>query len=244
LLKRLVLALIACTFFLGLLSPYSLRAQRTFEADGRVVYEDAQGKRTDLGIGFSPVLISDGRLALLRGRKFGYGEDFDCANKGSRNWVAVYDPTVTSERVVFDGIVPSDTRNINYCIFDQMQMSHDASLLYLVIPAYATSGSLAIISLPKTKITYIPGVCELYVIKTGPHRDELIYVRRVYHKGADGNEYPAYPFIHARADGHPIREVSDEWGGQNNMAHDKMPLLRNYLQRIGGTINVNGETLP
>jgi hypothetical protein len=109
---------------------------------------------------------------------------------------------------------------------------------------YATSGSLVIVSLAEAKIREVPGVNEVYVIATGPHRDELICVRRVCRKAPDGGEYPAYPFIHARADGQPIREVSDEWAGQYNVLHDKMPVLRNYLRSIGGTISVNGETLP
>jgi len=62
-------------------------------------------------------------------------------------------------------------------------------------------------------------------------------VRRVQHKSGI-----AYPFIHAAADGQPIKEISDEFftvGG-----HDKVPILRQYLRYIGGTINVNGKTLP
>jgi hypothetical protein len=50
------------------------------------------------------------------------------------------------------------------------------------------------------------------------------YVRRVFHKSEDGGEYPAYPFIRARADGEPITEISDEYftaGG-----HDKAPIVR------------------
>lgn len=148
------------------------------------------------------------------------------------------------EDILFDHPIPFEAGNGPFCAFELMQLSHDAHTLYLVGSVYATSGSLAIISLPKGPIKYVPGVNEVYVIQTGTHRDELIYVLRVYHKSANAGEYPAYPFIHARADGQPIREVSNEWGGQGNMPHDKMPLLRNYLRRIGGTISVNGETLP
>jgi hypothetical protein len=244
LLKRLVLGPTSCTVFLSLLSPFGLLAQRTFGANGRVIYEDSHGKRTDLGIGFSPVLTADGRVALLRGRKAGYGDDFNCGNKQERNWVAVYDPVTRMENGLFDKVVNFEGGKWKFCIFEQMQLSHNGAVLYLVSPVYATSGSLAIVSLTEGTIKEVPGVCEVYVIETGPHRDELIYVRRVFHKSQDLGEHPAYPFIHARADGQPIREVSEEWAGQDNMAHDKMPLFRNYLRRIGGTINVNGETLP
>ncbi len=232
----------SCVVFLGCFLPSGLLAQRAFEANGRTVYEDAHGKRTDLGIGFSPVLTSDGRVALLRGRKFDYGDDFDCAEKNRRNWASIYDPESRTESVVFDGVIPFEGGTWNFCVFDQMQMSHDGSLLYLVSPVYATSGSLAIVNLPKRTIKYVPGVNEVYVIGRGPHRDELVYVRRVLHKAADGGEYPTYPFIHARANGEPIREISGEEftvGG-----HDKVPILRRYLRHLGGTINVNGEMLP
>jgi hypothetical protein len=234
----------SCTVFLSLLSPFGLPAHRTFGANGRVIYEDTHGKRTDLGTGFSPVLTSDGRVALLRGRKFGYGDDFNCGKKQERNWVAVYDPVTRIENVLFDRAVNFDGGKWKSCVFEQMQLSHDGSVLYLVSPVYATSGSLAIVSLAEATIKDVPGVCEVYMIETGPHRDELIYVRRVFHNSPDLGEHPTYPFIHARADGRPIREVSDEWSGQDNMPRDKMPLLRNYLRRIDGTINVNGETLP
>jgi len=243
LLKRLLLGLSTwCTVILSLFLPSSSPAQRTFEAGGRVIYEDAHGKPADLGIGFSPVLASDGRVALLRGREFRYGDDFDCADKQQRNWVAIYDPVARTENVLFDRIVPFDDGKRNSCIFQQMQMSHDGSVLYLVSPVYATSGSLAIISLRQGTITYVPGVNEVYVIEIGPHRDELIYVRRVYRKSADGGESPVYPFIHARADGQPIREVSDEFLAAGG--HDEVPVLRQYLRSIGGIINVSGKTLP
>lgn len=197
-----------CMAFLTLLSPSGLPAQRASEANGRVIYQDANGKRTDLGIGFSPVLSSEGRVAFLRGRVFRYGDDFNCADRRERNWAVVYDPVTKTERILFDGSIAFAGDKWKFCIFEQMQLSHDASVLYLVSPVYTTSGSLAIINLPRMAIKFVPGVDAVYVIETGSHRDELIYVRRVYHKGTDGNEYPAYPIIHANADGLPIREVS------------------------------------
>ena len=242
LLKRLLFGPTTCAVVFGLLSSPGLLAQRTFESKGNVVYEDARGKKVSLGIGFSPVLTSGGRVAFLQGREFSYGEDFDCANRRDRNWVALYDPVNGVEKVLFDRVVPFEGGKWKFCIFEQMELSHDGSLLYLVSPVYATSGSLAIVTLSKGKIKYVPGVDTVYVIQTGPHYDELIYIRRVLHKGPDGGEYPAYPFIHAAANGQPIREISDEFFTEGG--HDKVPLLRQYLRRIGGTIVVNGETLP
>jgi hypothetical protein len=110
-------------------------------------------------------------------------------------------------------------------------------VLYLVSPVYATSGSLAIVNLSRGSISYVPGVIMVYVIETGPHRDELIFQRRIYDL-----EHPGYPLVHARADGQQITEISNEYftvGG-----NDEVPLLRSYLRKIGGTITVNGHRLP
>ena len=90
----------------SLLSPSGLTAQRAFEANGEVIYEDAQGARTNLGRGFSPVLTQDGRVAFLRGRSFGYGETFGCDSKENRNWVSAYNPATKTETVLFNQPVP------------------------------------------------------------------------------------------------------------------------------------------
>ena len=229
--------------FLTLLLASGLMAQRAFEASGKVIYEDAQWNRTNLGVGFNPVLSQDGRVALLRGRSFGYGERFDCDKSENKNWVSVYNPATKTERVLFDRVVPFDGGRWKFCVFEQMQLSYDGSVLYLVSPVYATSGSLAIILLARGSITYVPGVNLVYIIETGPHRDELIYQRRIWHKSAEDRlEGPGYPFVHARADGQQITEISNEYftvGG-----NDEVPLLRKYLRKIGGTITVNGQKLP
>lgn len=223
--------------------PLGATAQRAFEAKGNVVYEDARGVHTNLGRGFSPVLIDDGRVVFVRGRSFEYGEKFDCANGETRDWVAAYDPATRKEAVLFDRAIPFEGGRWNFCVFEQMQVSPDGSALYLVSAVYATSGSLAIVSLPRGSVIYVPGVMSVYVIETGPHRGELIYQRRVSHRSSeDGLEYPAYPFIHARADGQQIREISDEHFTSGG--NDKVPLLRAYLRKIGGTITANGQKLP
>jgi hypothetical protein len=77
---------------LSVLFASGLMAQRAFEHNGSVVYEDPRGNRVDLGAGFSPVLTDDGGVALLRGRRFDYGEKFNCDHKETRNWVSVYNP--------------------------------------------------------------------------------------------------------------------------------------------------------
>jgi len=182
-------------------------------------------------------------MAFIRGRRFGYGEGFDCRSKQKRNWVEVYNPVSKALSTLYDGTIPFDGGKWQFCVFEQMQLSHDSSLLYLVSPVYATSGSLAIINLSDNSIKYVPGVNSVYVIESGPHRDELIYQRRISRKSLDdGVYYPAYPFVHARPDGRQIAEISDEHltvGG-----NDKLPILRKYLRSLGGTITVDGQRLP
>src|SRR5262249_15170886 len=140
--------------------------------------------------------------AFIKGRKFGYGEAFDCNRKEAKNWIALYDPAVRSETVLFDQPLPFN-RDISFCIFEQMQLSPDGTVLYLVSPVYPTSGSLAIVQLKSRMVTYVPGVNEVYVIEAGSHRGELIYTRRLYRRSSrdDEGEYPYYPFVHAHADG-------------------------------------------
>ena len=232
-----------CITVLALLMASDLIAQRAFETSGEVIYEDARASRTNLGVGFNPVLMHDGRVALLRGRRFGYGEEFDCDKRETKNWVSIYNPATKKERILFDRAVPFDGGKWNFCVFEQMQLSYDASVLYLVSAAYATSGSLAIVNLARGSIDYVPGVNMVYVIETGPHRGELIYQRRICHKSADdGLEYPGYPFVHAHADGQQITEISNEYFTVRG--NDEVPLLRSYLRKIGGTITVNGPKLP
>jgi len=125
---------------------------------------------------------------------------------------------------------------MKFCVFEQMQLSHDSCLLHLVSPVYATSGSLAIINLRTKAIKYVSGVNLVYVIETGSHRDELIYQRRMLRKSV------AYPLIHARPDGRFIAEISNEdfpFEGRKDA-----PRLRQYLRKISGTITINDKELP
>ena len=228
--------------FLLFLLNVDLLAQRVWEARGKVLYEDAAGRQTDLGIGFNPVASRDGRVFYLGGHPFDYGEEFDCSKQETKNWVSVFDPKTMMQRTLFDRELPFET-SLGFCIFEQMQISSDGSVLYLVSPVSATSGSMAIIRVRDGAISYVHGVNSVYIIERGPHADELIYQRRVWGRSADdGLEYPHYPFIHARPDGVQIAEISDEYftvGG-----NDRVPILRQYLRKIGGTIAVNGQKLP
>jgi hypothetical protein len=187
------------------------------------VYEDPRGNRVDLGAGFSPVLTDDGGVALLRGRRFDDGEKFDCDHKETRNWVSVYNPKTKAEHVLFDRTIPFGGGQWKFCVFEQMQLSPGGSVLYLVSPVYATSGSLAIIHLRGGLISYVPGVNQVFVIETGPHRGELIYQRRRYRRIS--REQGEYPFFTVGGD-------------------MRAPILKSYLQSIGGLILVNGKPLP
>lgn len=219
-----------------LLAHSSLIAQRAFEEGGNVIYQNAQGNRTNLGSGFSPVMTAQGRVAFVRGRRFGYGEKFDCFHPNTKNWIALYDPAIRSERALFDQVVPFENGKWPFCIFDQMQLSPDGSVLYLVSPVYATAGSLAIVQLATGSISNVPGVNNVFIIESGPRRGELIYVRRGLRTSADGLSQAAYLFFHARADGQPITEVSDRDEG--------LPILRQYLRKIRGRITLGNEQLP
>jgi hypothetical protein len=227
---------------LALLFTSVLAGQRAFEEGGDVIYEDAHGVRSNLGKGFSPVVTGDGRVAMLRGRKFLYGDEFDCGRRDARNWVAEYDPVAKSEQVLFDRPIRFDGGSVEFCAFEQMQLSPDGRLLYLVSPVYATSGSLAIVHLHSASVDEVAGVNGAWVIQTGPHRGELIYWRRMWHSIA-GEEvgYPYYPLVHANTYGVPIRVLPEEC---LTCEGADAPILKAYLRKIGGVIRVNGKAFP
>lgn len=225
-----------------LLCASGLLAQRAYETSGKVFYEDAAGNRTNLGAGLSPVITHDGRVALLRGPVHDYGET-GCDHKETRDWVAVYNPSTKSEEVLFDRPVPFGGGKWNFCVFEQMQLSPDGSILYLVSPVSATSGSLAIIDLRSGSIIEVGGVNEVYVIEAGPHRGDSIYQRRMRHRiSGDEGEYPYYPFVHADNQGVQIRVLAEEYFTVSGVA--VAPVLEAYLRRIGGAIRVNGKVFP
>ncbi|MGO9094003.1 MAG: hypothetical protein ACLQGV_02175 [Bryobacteraceae bacterium] len=222
----------------------SLLAQRAFEKGGHVIYEGRDGHRTDLGVGFSPVLTQRGEVALIRGRLAGYGENFDCSRKDAKNWIAVRNPATGAERTLFNRALPFGLTDMRFCVFQRMQLSPDEATLYLVSPVYATSGSLAIVRLGTGAVTYVPGVNDVYVIVSGPHRGELLYSQRMHHHvppRRPEDESPWYPFVHARADGKAIQVIADEWVADRPA---EAPKLAAYLRHIGGQIMVNGRAFP
>jgi hypothetical protein len=221
------------------ITPAGLRAQRAFERGPGVIYEDGSRHQTNLGAGLSPVLTKDGKVALIRGRRFGYGDPFDCRHKDMRNWIVLYDPVARLERTIFDRTLNFGRGgNMVFCIFQEMQLSSDAATLYLISPIYATSGSMAIVSLRQGSVTYVPGVNLVNLIETGPHRDELIYWRRDEHATTPAR----YPLFHASKTGKPIAEISDE--DFEIRSDNDAPILRAYLHKIGATITVDGKKLP
>jgi hypothetical protein len=213
-----------------------IHAQRLFEKDGRVLYEDTANRpRRDLGPGFSSTLLADGSVVFLRGRKFDYGDKFDCANPSSRNPVIRYDPATGETSTLFDKTIHfSISPELPFCVFAQMQISHDASTLYLFARTYVTAGSLAIIKLPSGSMKFIDGVAAVWIIGSGPHLDELICVER------ELGDFATYPLVHTRPDGSRIKVISDEWPGLSK----DTPKLRSYLREIDGTIRVGGQQLP
>jgi len=212
----------------------SLLAQRAFEKDGHVIYENSQGHAQDLGAGFSPAITQSGQVAMIRGRFFMYGEEFDCGQEALRNWISVYDPATHTEKTLFDRPLAYGRDDFFFCVFQRMQLSPDGLTLYLTSPVYATSGSLAIIRLKQGAVTYVPGVDDVYVIVKGPHRGELLYQQRRDEPGAH------YPFVHARADGTPIKVLAEEFLNEG----EKAPRLKAYLQTIHGQIIVDGRVFP
>ena len=75
----------------------TMQAQRVFEQGDRVVYEDVRKQQTDLGAGFDPLLMANGEVVFVRGRRYGYGEEFDCTRPETKNSVAKYDPQTEKE---------------------------------------------------------------------------------------------------------------------------------------------------
>lgn len=229
---------------LALLLCPSMVGQKVSEKSGHVVYEDRSGKRHDLGISFSPVLTNRGEVALIRGRVFDYGEEFDCSSKATKNWIAIYDPATGAEKTLFDRPLSFGRDDLAFCVFRQIQLSPDDSVLYLVSIVYATSGALAIVHLQDGAVTYVTGVDYVYVITSGPHQGELLYQQRMARHEPPpkaGDASPYYPFVHARADGEPIRVIAEE---NLNEGPGKAPKVAAYLRSIGGRIIVSGRAFP
>ena len=191
-----------------------------------------------LGAGSNPQLTRDGKVALIRGRLFGYGDPFDCGQKDRKNWIAIYDPAARSESVLFDRALSFGLKGMEFCIFQQMQLSPDNSILYLVSPAYATAGSLAIVKIASGSVSYLRGVNSVFVIEKGPHQGELIYERRLLLPMQEpGGRGVYYPYVHARPDGSQIKVIGEE-------SSNEMSGVRTYLRKIGAQIRVHGILIP
>jgi len=91
-------------------------------------------------------------------------------------------------------------------------------------------------------VNYVPGVMDVFVIESGPHAGDLIYMQR-QDPTEPGLGHP-YPWVHARADGTPIRVLAEEPLRLVGIPHPDAPKLKAYLQRIGGTIIINGRPFP
>jgi hypothetical protein len=220
-----------------------LNAQRVFERGDNVIYQDAAGRETDLGLGHSPVLAKSGKVNLIRGPLLDFTSYFDCSRKEAKNWVSAYDPATRSEETFFDRTLSFEA-DLKVCAFSQMQLSPDELTLYLVSPVSATSGCLAIFGLRDGKITYVWGVNEVYVIMGGSHSGDLIYPRRMDRFVPEfGGNYPWYPAVHAAADGRVIHVIGDQWFTVKSGSLTA-PLIESYLRQLAGHIIVKGERFP
>jgi hypothetical protein len=169
----------------------NMEAQRAFERGDKVVLEDAASHQTDLGVGFNPILAANGKLALIRGRRFKYGDQFDCAQRSLKNWVASYDPETRQETTLFDRAIRFyGPKSMAFCVFSQMRLSHDGSTLYLLANTDATGASLATIKLGDGSMTLVHGIEAVWIIESGPHMDELIYQLRVLDTCTHGRTVP------------------------------------------------------
>ncbi|HVO98938.1 MAG TPA: hypothetical protein VMT15_12765 [Bryobacteraceae bacterium] len=217
----------------------SIDAQRAYEKDGKVVYEDASGHRTGLGAGFNSILTSDEKVVFLRGRKFAYGDKFDCSTIATKNWVAKYDPDTGTETKLFDRSIRFyGSNSLPFCIFSQMHISRDGSTLYLRAHTDATGDSIAVVKLSNGSMTFLHGIEDFWMVESGPHIGDLICLERFLNSKAAVVENP---IVHRSPEGRKIKVISYEWPLHGAKS---VPLLRKYLQDIGGTIHIDGQQLP
>ena len=155
-----------------------------------------------------------------------------------------YDPATKSEKVLFDRALPFERTGIVFCIFDRMQLSPDGSILYLVSPVWATSGSLAIVHLASGRVTYLGGVDEVFVIEAGPHRGDLIFQRHMWRHGGRGGDFPYDPWVHAGPEGRQIKVLKEEPFTTGGSPAKDAPGLKAYLHGIGAQIVIDGGTFP
>jgi hypothetical protein len=232
-------------FFVSFFGLSESRAQRVYQRGPDLMFEDAEGRLSSLGVGFNAVPISDRKFLLIRGKEMGYGEESSCERPAAKNRVVVYDTRTNNESLLFDK--PLSDRIMGHdaaCVYEHADLSPSGSTLYIVSPCYATSGCLAIIDLVTGEIRFVPGVMDVFVIRGGSNAGDLIYSRRLLSKPSkDDPGHPYYPYIHARPDGSQIAIISNEalaLVGGNAPA----PILRAFLRRIHGRIFAQGEWVP
>lgn len=190
-------------FFSSLFGLPEARAQRVLQRGPDLIFEDAQGRLSSLGVGFNSVPISDHKFLLIRGAQMGYGEESSRERPTARNRVVVYDSRTNKESLLFDKplsgrMIPND----GACVYERADLSPSGSTLYIINPCYATSGCLAVVDLPMGTVRYVPGVEDVFVVRGGPDAGDLIYSQRLQSKPTKYDSgHPYYPYIHARPDG-------------------------------------------
>jgi hypothetical protein len=225
--------------------PPEARAQRIYRRGADLVFVNTQGRSSSLGAGFNAVPLSDHRFLLIRGKQMGYGSEPSCENPATKTRVVIYDTGNNKESLLFDKPLPVPVgAHASTCVYEQADLSPSGSTLYIVIPCYATADCLAIIDRPTGRVSYVPGVMDVFVVRGGPNAGDLIYMRRLLSKpSTDDPGHPYYPYVHARPDGSQIAIISNETlvlDGGNAPA----PILRAYLRHIRGRIFAQGEWVP
>jgi hypothetical protein len=187
--------------------PTTAFAQTVSVKDGNIQFTDKTGATTALtssGRDSNPLLAPDGKwVAFVRkieGKKIATGSD-------------EVDPTELWQ-VRIDGKEPSmlvrcrESEKIESLIggFDNLQFSTNGKLLYLVTPAWATSGAVHVVDTTNRKERYLFPGNDLKLVPSGEYKDCLVVQQHRYFIG--GGSYDWYWLL--RPDGKEVGPVGED----------------------------------